>query len=157
MVPRLASRAERVALARTLRDEGRVLREIAEEMGVAVQTVHDWLSDPDGSKLKARKQRYAGRCIECGAPTGGHAGRGANAPKRCQRCAARHNRERERERNRERRELVERLWAEGKSFRDIGEALGWKGSPWNNISQLRNRSGYDLPYRPPRRGRSAAR
>jgi transposase len=134
-----------------------VLREIAEEMGVAIQTVHDWLSDPDGSKLKARKQRYAGRCVDCGAPTGGHAGRGDKAPKRCQRCAGRLNREREQERNRERRELVERLWAEGKSFREIGEALGWKGSPWNNISQLRSRSGYDLPYRLPRRGRSAAR
>jgi hypothetical protein len=124
-----------------------VLREIAEEMGVAIQTVHDWLSDPDGSKLKARKLRYAGRCVDCGAPTGGHAGRGANAPKRCARCAGRHNRDREKERARVRRELVERLWAERKTASEIGEFLGWRGNPWTNICTLRNRDGYDLPRR----------
>jgi transcriptional regulator with XRE-family HTH domain len=151
----MAPRAERVARARVLRDQERVLREIAEEMGVAISTVHDWLRDPDGSKLKARKLRYVGECIDCGAPTGGSEGRGPNAPKRCRRCAGRRNREREQERNRERRELVERLWAEGKSFREIGEALGWKGSPWNNICQLRNRGGYHLPHRRPPREQSA--
>jgi hypothetical protein len=147
-----APRAAQVARARTLRDEGWVLREIVEQMGVAVSTVHDWLSDPDGSKLKARKRRYAGRCIDCGAATSGYAGQGPNAPKRCPTCAGRHSAERERERHRERRELVERLWAEGRSFREIGELMGWKGSPWNNICQLRNRGGYDLPHRRPPRG-----
>jgi hypothetical protein len=142
-----APRAERVARARTLRGEGRVLREIAEEMGVAIQTVHDWLSDPDGSKLKARKRRYAGRCVDCGAPTSGSEGRGARAPKRCPACAGRHNREREKRRSRERRELVERLWAERTTASEIGEFLGWKGNPWNNVCQLRNRQGYDLPRR----------
>jgi hypothetical protein len=27
-----------------------------EERGVAIQTVHDWLNCPDGSKLKARQR-----------------------------------------------------------------------------------------------------
>lgn len=142
-----SARAQQIARARSLRDEGRVLREIAEEMDVAISTVHDWLSDPHGSKLKARKQRYAGECVNCGAPTSGYAGHGPNAPKRCARCSSRQNRERQKERARERRERVERLWAEGKTASEIGALLGWRGNAWSNICTLRNERGYDLPRR----------
>jgi transposase len=81
-------RQRRVAQARGLRAQGLLLREIAAEMGVAVQTVFAWLDDPDGSKLRERKERYRGSCVDCGAPTSGSDGR-AKAPARCRACAQR--------------------------------------------------------------------
>jgi len=62
---RAAGRSGRVARARELRERGWLLREIAAEMGVVAQTVFAWLDDPDGSKLRARKQRYGGVCVDC--------------------------------------------------------------------------------------------
>ena len=68
-----------------LRKGGMKIREIAERMGVAVSTVHAWLSDPDGSRLKARKDSYRGTCVVCGGQTDG--GRGAAlAPELCMSC-----------------------------------------------------------------------
>jgi hypothetical protein len=64
-------REGRVAQARVLRDQGLLLREVAAEMSVAVTTVHGWLSDPDGAKLKARKASYSVRCRDCGGPAYG--------------------------------------------------------------------------------------
>jgi hypothetical protein len=85
---RAAGRAGRVARARELRERGWLLREIAVEMGVVTQTVFAWLDDPDGSKLRERKQRYGGVCVDCGAATSGSDGR-ARAPARCGVCAQR--------------------------------------------------------------------
>ena len=62
---RAAGRSGRVARARELRERGWLLREIAAEMGVVAQTVFAWLDDPDGSKLRERKQRYGGVCVDC--------------------------------------------------------------------------------------------
>jgi hypothetical protein len=77
---------ERVAEARRLRDEeGLILREIAIRLGAAPSTIHAWLSDPDGSQLRARKDSYAGVCVDCGGPTSGSQGR--RAQPRCQECA----------------------------------------------------------------------
>ena len=42
-----------------LREQGLLLREIAAAMGVALKTVHGWLSDPDGAKPRLRTERHA--------------------------------------------------------------------------------------------------
>jgi len=61
-------RAQSVAEASRLRHEGLLLREIAARLGVSAKTVHAWLSDPDGSKARERKQRYRAICVACGGP-----------------------------------------------------------------------------------------
>lgn len=81
------TRAEKVAQAQALRAEGLKLREIAERMGMALQTVHAYLTDPDGSKVRARKESYRGTCVDCGRRTDGSNGT-ARAPERCNPCAA---------------------------------------------------------------------
>lgn len=86
----MVTRTERVAEAQRLRSDGLRLREIGERMGAATQTVHAWLSDPDGSRLKARKDSYRGSCEDCGAPTDGSNG-ASNAPRYCRTCQGRHN------------------------------------------------------------------
>lgn len=85
-----ASRAEREAHARKLRDEGKLLREIAAEMGVAISTVNAWLCDPGGKRMKARKESYRGRCVDCDVPTDGSNGRDG-APERCLPCTHEHD------------------------------------------------------------------
>lgn len=80
------SRADRVRQAQALRGEGLLLREIAEHMGAAVATISAYLRDPDGSKLRARKDSYRGECVDCGRPTDGTNGRD-RAPKRCSACS----------------------------------------------------------------------
>ncbi len=79
------SRSAREALARELRDRGLRLREIAAELGVAISTVDSWLNDPGGQRLRARKDRYRGRCERCGCATDGSNGRAA-APRLCAAC-----------------------------------------------------------------------
>mgnify|MGYP001312409572 CR=1 FL=1 len=79
------SRSAREALARELRDRGLRLREIAAELGVAISTVDSWLNDPGGERLRARKERYRGRCERCGRATDGSNGRSA-APRLCAAC-----------------------------------------------------------------------
>lgn len=81
--------AETKRRARELRAQGLIYREIAAELGVARSTVYAWLSDPDGERLRARKQGYAGTCIDCGAPTNGYDGPG-RASKRCVPCNGKH-------------------------------------------------------------------
>jgi hypothetical protein len=79
-----------------LADEARGLRlddrltvpEVAQRLGVHQKTVYEWLEDPDGSKRRARRRRYGGTCVDCGAPTDGS--RGGKAAKRCRRCATAH-------------------------------------------------------------------
>lgn len=91
----MSARADRVREAQQLRAQGLLLREIAEQMGVAVQTVHAYLSDPDLSKLRARQASYAGTCIDCGRPTDGSDGPG-KAAERCADCRARYQHEQRR-------------------------------------------------------------
>lgn len=79
------TRAEKAAVALSLRNEGLLQREIAERMGCSVKTVNAWLTDPDGSKLKARKDGYRGTCTECGGQTDGSNGSAA-APSVCAEC-----------------------------------------------------------------------
>lgn len=78
---------ERVAEAQRLRAEGTSCRMIAERMEVSYQTISSWLNDPDLSKSRARKKRYAGLCVDCGARTSGSEGRRTEL--RCNGCANR--------------------------------------------------------------------
>ena len=68
-----------------MRAEGYLLREIAEALGVGKQTVHSWLVDPDGAKMRARKDTYRGTCESCGKATHGSNG-AAHAPRLCGEC-----------------------------------------------------------------------
>jgi hypothetical protein len=76
------TRQEKAAMAARLQVSGMTARDIGSEMGLAVQTIRDLLWDPDGSKVRARKDSYRGSCAECGAPTDGSNG-SAKAPKLC--------------------------------------------------------------------------
>lgn len=78
--------------ARALRTEGLLVREISERLGVPQSTVSSWLDPRRAEKQKARRERYRGTCVDCGAPTDGSNGR-AMAPKRCRTCAAVHDHE----------------------------------------------------------------
>lgn len=84
------TRQESVVEAMRLREEGLLLREIAEQMGAAISTVNGWLMDPNGERQKARKDNYRGRCEDCGTPTDGSNG-AAKAPRWCVSCHGRHN------------------------------------------------------------------
>ncbi len=83
------SRAERAAAVARLWAEGKLLqREIAETLGISHQYVNQLILDPDGSKVRARKDSYRGECGECGKPTDGSNGR-VKAPKLCTDCVPR--------------------------------------------------------------------
>jgi transposase len=139
--------AEKVTEAQRLRAEGLKLREIGERMGVPLKTAANWLSAPDGSRLRARKESYRGTCVDCGAPTNGSRGRGPNAPKRCVSCEAPRAAQRQRERFASHKALIERLWAQGLKAREIGWIVGWSSPyPAQMIASYRCK-GYDLPVR----------
>jgi hypothetical protein len=82
-------RAERATHARELHDRGMLRREIAVAMGISPSYAAALLSDPDGSRTRARKDSYGGSCVGCGARTSGSNGR-SRAPKRCHRCNTAH-------------------------------------------------------------------
>lgn len=86
------TREQKVARARELREGGALLREIADTMGVAKQTVHAWLADPDLSKQRVRRARYSRPCADCGKPTDGSGGY-ADPRARCSACAHVHKHE----------------------------------------------------------------
>lgn len=70
-----------------MRDEGLLLREIAERLGLAVSSVHDVLVDPSGEKARARKRKRHGVCVGCGAHTFNSGSVARAMPKRCRSCA----------------------------------------------------------------------
>lgn len=72
--------------AAELRRAGLLHREIAEALGVSRSYAAELLIDPDGTLAKQRKMRYAGVCVDCGAPTSGCEGRRASP--RCLQCAS---------------------------------------------------------------------
>jgi hypothetical protein len=84
------TRAEKVQRAQRLREQGVKHREIAEQMGVSLSSVRHYLHDPDGSKMRARKDSYRGICQDCGAATDGSNGAAA-APNYCWECAPAHH------------------------------------------------------------------
>lgn len=83
-------RLELAVEARRLRDEGFSIRGIGDVLGCSRSYASELLNDPDGSKARARKDRYAGICVDCGGPTSGCEGRGPNAPQRCWACNCEH-------------------------------------------------------------------
>lgn len=96
---------------------------------------------------RCRKSQYAGSCIDCGAPTNGTAGGHKRTPERCVECGKRHSAEVAAEFSVLYREMVEEMWAEGMTCREIADALGWKTkNVGTHISVMRAR-GYNLPHR----------
>lgn len=77
---------ERVAEAKHLYDNGLSYPAIAERFGVCRQTIFAWLNDPDGARLRARKDALTGACVVCGARTSGSDGK--REEPRCVRCSA---------------------------------------------------------------------
>lgn len=75
----LADRAAR------MRSTGAPILVIADVLGISRSYASALLTDPDGSQARARKDRYRGACVECGAPTSGSNGR-TLAPERCLPC-----------------------------------------------------------------------
>jgi hypothetical protein len=69
--------------------EGLMWREIGERLELSLTTVHQYYSDPDGSKVAARKAKTNGVCIDCGGRT---VGDGSTTPMRCRRCNGQHER-----------------------------------------------------------------
>jgi hypothetical protein len=76
-----------------LRAEGLTWREIGERVGLALSTVADYGTDPDGSRARARKAKQAGGCADCGASTSYGTGRPSE---RCMPCHGAHTREQSR-------------------------------------------------------------
>lgn len=76
---------EAVAEAVAMVNDGKLLREIAQHFGIAISTAQAWVTDPDGSKLAARKDTYRGRCTICGRRTDGSNGRD-RSPTECKTC-----------------------------------------------------------------------
>lgn len=79
------NRVERHAQATALLAEGLTRNHVAARLGIKPQTLRNILNDPDGSKDKARKASYGGRCSDCGRRTDGSNGR-EKAPTRCKFC-----------------------------------------------------------------------
>jgi HNH endonuclease len=91
------TRAERYAQVIALRSRGLLYREIAEELGVSKSCVSEIMRDPDGSALKARKNKLRRPCPTCGALMSGGNGH-AKEPRHCKDCAPNVNRTWTRER-----------------------------------------------------------
>lgn len=79
------TRAQKVARATRLRQQGHTLKQIGEMMGAARSTVSTWISDPDLSKQHARRRRYAQPCPSCGEPMDGSNGY-KRSPQMCSFC-----------------------------------------------------------------------
>lgn len=81
------TRTEKASVAAAMRDAGASWREMREGLGVSQSYLGALLSDPDGSRDRARKRRYGGTCEGCGRRTDGSNGSG-RAPKMCATCTA---------------------------------------------------------------------
>jgi transcriptional regulator with XRE-family HTH domain len=72
------TRAETYARIRALQKRGGLTHaQIGERLGLSVGGVRNLLNDPDGSKQRARRDRYRGTCRVCGVQTDGSNGRAA--------------------------------------------------------------------------------
>ena len=133
----VTSRAELGPRARKLRREGKMLREIAFELGVSKSAVAEWCDPQTNRKRKARRARYAGVCELCGGRTDGSHGPGS-APSRCRSCLLPiWQAERERQAECFCNDL-ELMWAEGLTIKEIAAEAGWKANSMGaHIARLR--------------------
>lgn len=125
-------RVEALRLWRTIH----TVSQIADRLDVGETTVRRWVSP---SKPESRRKSTRFNCPRCGSALY----REATAAVNCVPCrtAIRH----------ERAALIERWWAEGRSWREIAEPFGWtRNQTTAEIAKLRE-LGYDLPLRQPRR------
>jgi hypothetical protein len=83
---RTRERERAVAHAHRLREQGLLLREIANRLGRSYATVKAYFYDPTGAKGRAVKASYRGRCEKCGRPTSSGDGKG-RARRLCGHCA----------------------------------------------------------------------
>lgn len=152
------SRDEKIAEARRMREAGATFAVIAAELGSTTATVQRWAKPDfaDRQRAKAREWKDAhreanrardrdylaakpGTCRRCTGPTSYDRDGGV-----CMTCRAtvRH----------ERAIVIVKLWGEGKTSRQIAEAVGWStGALSVEMDRLRH-DGYDLPYRSGKRG-----
>lgn len=72
-------------IRRLREDEGLKWREVAERLGLALQTVHDYYTHPTHEADRARRDRYTGTCSDCGARTN-NGGAAVGPPERCTNC-----------------------------------------------------------------------
>lgn len=63
------SRVQRAALARKLADKGLTRKEIGKKLGISPSYTQGLLTDPEGIRESARKERYRGTCVDCGGKT----------------------------------------------------------------------------------------
>lgn len=80
------TRAKRATEAARLKATGMNGLQIARVMGVSNSYAYELLSDPEGSRVRARKDGYRGVCRSCGELTDGSNGAAA-APSMCNTCA----------------------------------------------------------------------
>lgn len=80
------TRAQRAEEAHALARQGLNGMQIAKRMCISTAYTYSLLHDPDGTRERERKARYAGVCANCGGPTQGSDGRGPKASRRCQAC-----------------------------------------------------------------------
>ena len=119
--------------ARELREAGRLLSEVSEELGVPQGTISNW-TNPDYQRKRAeRRKRYSGVCVDCGATTNGSNGPG-KAPERCFSChmALR---------------TAAKKWTETTIIASIRAWVARYGAPPTSKEWIR--TGVDLPH-PPR-------
>lgn len=86
-------KTDRIELAdrvTALHDAGFTYSAIASMLGLSRSYVTTLGNDPTGEKDRARKRRYGGVCLGCGATTDGSNGR-AKAPAFCSSCSAERN------------------------------------------------------------------
>lgn len=136
------TRADRYRQAKALRDEGLLLREIAERTGSTIKMVSELLNDPDGSRGRARRRECAERkrkdCPTCGERMG--AGTAWKDNQGCRACFHK----RLAEGHEEMLAFVEWMWNEGCTLDEMAAELGWSSSPAALVDALRKagRIGY---------------
>jgi transposase len=101
--------------------EGLQWREIGERLGVSLKTAHDYYSDPDGSRHRARHLKWQATdfslCPECG----GRMNHERNGTRRCRSCYE----AREKRAVYARLEDVAQMYRDGLSIREIARELGY--------------------------------
>lgn len=108
------ARADMAAKAAALKTEGLNVLQVAARLGISRSYSYELLTDPEGRKIRGRKDSYRGTCKTCGAATDGSNGR--SAPDRCSECHA--------NRHAERNARIFAAWEAGETARAIAAREG---------------------------------